>query len=62
MAKKLDRLVNCLQHVEESKRVVGLSYEDLCMHPDVELSEGYNPPSLNYLTVLVILRPICDVL
>jgi len=33
-----------VQHVEGSKRLGGLSYEDLCMHPDVELPEGYKLP------------------
>ena len=33
-----------MQHVEGNKRLEGLSYKDLCMHPDVELPEGYKIP------------------
>ncbi|XP_049385795.1 uncharacterized protein LOC125849877 [Solanum stenotomum] len=44
LIERLDSLANRVQHVEESKRLGGLSYEDLCMHPDVELPEGYKLP------------------
>lgn len=47
MAEKLDNFTNCLQKVETSKRVVVLSYEDLCIHLDVELAEGYKPPKFD---------------
>ena len=30
--------------MEGNKGMKGLNYEDLCIHPDVELPEGYKPP------------------
>ncbi|XP_049406209.1 uncharacterized protein LOC125869828 [Solanum stenotomum] len=44
LTERLDNLANKVQHVEGSKRLGGLSYEDLCMHPDVELPKGYKLP------------------
>ena len=41
LTERLDNLTNRVQHVEGNKKLGGLSYEDLCMHPDVELPEGY---------------------
>ncbi|KAK4721392.1 hypothetical protein R3W88_011625 [Solanum pinnatisectum] len=41
LTEKLDSLANRVQNVEGSKRLGGLNYEDLCMHPDVELPQGY---------------------
>lgn len=35
--------------MEGSKRLGGLSYEDLCMHPDVEHPEGYKHPKFEML-------------
>ncbi|KAM3309267.1 hypothetical protein P3S67_011011 [Capsicum chacoense] len=37
-------VVERLKHLEGNKDMKGLNYEDLCIHPDVELSEGYKPP------------------
>ncbi|KAM3235565.1 hypothetical protein P3L10_015602 [Capsicum annuum] len=37
-------VVERLRHLEENKGIKGLNYEDLCIHPDVELSKGYKPP------------------
>ncbi|XP_010314424.2 uncharacterized protein [Solanum lycopersicum] len=44
LTERLDNLTNRVQHVEGNKKLGGLSYEDLCMHPDVELPEGYKLP------------------
>ncbi|KAK4710126.1 hypothetical protein R3W88_004639 [Solanum pinnatisectum] len=44
LTERLDSLANRVQHVEGSKRLGGLSYEDLCMYPDVELPKGYKLP------------------
>lgn len=54
MAKELKKLTSRVQGVERGKGIEGLNYEDLCIQPDVELSEGYKPPSSRYLTVQVI--------
>ncbi|KAM3290114.1 hypothetical protein P3S67_018403 [Capsicum chacoense] len=37
-------VVERLRHLEGNKGIKGLNYEDLCVHPDVELLEGYKPP------------------
>ncbi|XP_070029097.1 uncharacterized protein [Nicotiana sylvestris] len=44
MAEELKKLTSQVQGVEGHRGIEGLSYEDLCMQPDVELSEGYKPP------------------
>ena len=44
LTERLDSLTNRVQHVEGNKRLGGLSYEDLCIHPDVEMLEGYKLP------------------
>ncbi|KAK4727144.1 hypothetical protein R3W88_032061 [Solanum pinnatisectum] len=44
LTERSNNLANRVQHMEESKRLGGLRYEDLCMHPDVELLEGYKLP------------------
>nr|XP_016436540.1 PREDICTED: uncharacterized protein LOC107762681 [Nicotiana tabacum] len=44
MAEELKKLTGRVQSVEGGKGVEGLNYEDLCIQPDVELSEGYKPP------------------
>ncbi|XP_070045135.1 uncharacterized protein [Nicotiana tomentosiformis] len=41
MVEGLKKLAGRVQSVEEGKCIKGLSYEDLCIHPDVELPEGY---------------------
>ncbi|XP_070025652.1 uncharacterized protein [Nicotiana sylvestris] len=46
MAEKLKKLTGRVQSVEGVKGIEGLNYEDLCIQPDVELSEGYKPPNL----------------
>lgn len=33
-----------MEQLEGNKWLKGLSYEDLCMHPDIELLKGYKPP------------------
>ena len=37
-------VVERLKQLQGNKGSRGLSYEDLCVHPDVELLEGYKPP------------------
>ncbi|KAM3248462.1 hypothetical protein P3L10_010231 [Capsicum annuum] len=37
-------IVERLRHLEGNKGMKGLNYEDLCIHPDLELPEGYKPP------------------
>ncbi|XP_070050946.1 uncharacterized protein [Nicotiana tomentosiformis] len=44
MAEELKKLTSRVQSVEGGKGVEGLNYEELCIHPDVELLEGYKPP------------------
>ncbi|KAH0748547.1 hypothetical protein KY290_027779 [Solanum tuberosum] len=44
MSERLDKLASTVQHVEGRKRLRGLSYQDLYIHPDVELLEGYKHP------------------
>ncbi|XP_069145964.1 uncharacterized protein [Solanum lycopersicum] len=44
LIERLDNLTNRVQHVEGNKKLGGLGYEDLCMHPDVELPEEYKLP------------------
>ncbi|XP_070046824.1 uncharacterized protein [Nicotiana tomentosiformis] len=44
MAEELKKLTGKVQSVEGGKCIEGLNYEDLCIHPDVELPEGYKPP------------------
>lgn len=44
LTERLDTLANRMKHVKGSKRLGGLSCDDLCMHRDVELSEGYKLP------------------
>ena len=64
MTKRSDNLTNRVQHVEESKRLGGLSYKDLCMHPDVELPEGYKLPKFEMFNGIrdpkAHLRMYCD--
>nr|XP_033517515.1 uncharacterized protein LOC117281781 [Nicotiana tomentosiformis] len=44
MAEELKKLIGRVHSVEGGKGVEGLNYEDLCIHPDVKLPEGYKPP------------------
>ncbi|XP_070048473.1 uncharacterized protein [Nicotiana tomentosiformis] len=44
MAEVLKKLNGRVQSVEGGKGIEGLNYEDLCIHPDVQLPEGYKPP------------------
>ncbi|XP_075091593.1 uncharacterized protein LOC142171788 [Nicotiana tabacum] len=44
MTEELKRLTGRIQTIETGKCIEGLNYEDLCIQPDVELPEGYNPP------------------
>ncbi|XP_070001896.1 uncharacterized protein [Nicotiana sylvestris] len=66
LAAELKRLTSWVQGVEDSKGVEGLNYEDLCVQPDVELSEGYKPPKFEMFDgkgdPRVHLRMYCDTL
>ncbi|XP_070009930.1 uncharacterized protein [Nicotiana sylvestris] len=44
MAEELKKSTSRVQGVEGDKGIEGLNYEDLCIHPDVELPEGCKPP------------------
>ncbi|XP_070054362.1 uncharacterized protein [Nicotiana tomentosiformis] len=44
MVEELKKFTGRVQSIEGSKCIGGLNYEDLCIQPDVELSEGYKPP------------------
>ncbi|XP_070017518.1 uncharacterized protein [Nicotiana sylvestris] len=44
MVEELKKLTSRVQGVEGGKGIKGLNYEDLCIQPYVELSEGYKPP------------------
>ncbi|XP_070020860.1 uncharacterized protein [Nicotiana sylvestris] len=44
MAEELKKLTSRVQDVEGGKEIEGLNYEDLYIHPDEELPEGYKPP------------------
>ncbi|XP_070032998.1 uncharacterized protein [Nicotiana tomentosiformis] len=64
MAEKLKKLTGRVQSVEGGKGVEGLNYEDMCIHPDVELSEDYKPPKFKMFDGTgdpkVHLRTYCD--
>ncbi|XP_070050601.1 uncharacterized protein [Nicotiana tomentosiformis] len=64
MAEELKKLNSRVQNVEVSKGVEGLNYEELCIQPDVELSEGYKPPKFEMFDGTgdpkVYLRTYCD--
>lgn len=34
-------ITQAVQSVQSSKKITGLEYEDLCMHSDLEIPEGY---------------------
>lgn len=36
-----------MENVQSTRRVIGLEYEDLCMHPDLDLPEGYKVPKFD---------------
>lgn len=44
MAERLKELNRRIKHVEGSKVIEWLSFEDFCINPDVKLSERYKPP------------------
>ncbi|XP_070053539.1 uncharacterized protein [Nicotiana tomentosiformis] len=44
MSKELKKLTSRFQNEERGKGGEGLNYEDLCIQPDVGLTEGYKPP------------------
>ncbi|XP_070029402.1 uncharacterized protein [Nicotiana sylvestris] len=44
MAEELKKLTDSVQSIEGGKCIEVLKYEDLCIQPDVELTEGYKPP------------------
>ncbi|KAK4721558.1 hypothetical protein R3W88_011791 [Solanum pinnatisectum] len=64
LTEKLDSLANRVKNVEGSKRLGGLNYEDLCMHPDVDLPEGYKLPKFEMFNGMgdpkAHLRMYCD--
>ncbi|XP_070032493.1 uncharacterized protein [Nicotiana tomentosiformis] len=64
MVEELKKLTSRVQGVEGGKGIEGLNYEDLCIQPDVELSEGYKPPKFEMFDGTcdpkVHLRTYCD--
>ncbi|XP_070039564.1 uncharacterized protein [Nicotiana tomentosiformis] len=64
MAKELKNLIGRVQSVEGGKGIEDLNYEDLCIQPYVELSEGYKPPKFEMFNGTgdpkVHLRTYCD--
>ncbi|XP_070036142.1 uncharacterized protein [Nicotiana tomentosiformis] len=44
MVEELKKLTGRVQSVKGGKGIEALNYEDLCIQPDMELSEGYKPP------------------
>ncbi|XP_070002252.1 uncharacterized protein [Nicotiana sylvestris] len=64
MAEELKKLTSHVQGVEGGKGIEGLNYEDLCIQPDVELSESYKPPKFEMFDgtgdLKVHLRTYCD--
>ncbi|XP_070050700.1 uncharacterized protein [Nicotiana tomentosiformis] len=64
MAEEFKKLIGRVQSVEGGKGIEGLSYEDLCIQPDVELPEGYKPPKFEMFDGTsdqkVHLRTYCD--
>ncbi|XP_070036990.1 uncharacterized protein [Nicotiana tomentosiformis] len=64
MAEELKKLTGRVQSVECGKGVEGLNYENLCVQPDVEVSEGYKPPRFEMFDGTsdpkVHLRTYCD--
>nr|XP_009782348.1 PREDICTED: uncharacterized protein LOC104231108 [Nicotiana sylvestris] len=66
MAEELKKLTSYVQCVEGGKGIEGLNYENLCIQPDIELSEGYKPPKFEMFDGTgdpkVHLRTYCDTL
>ncbi|XP_070003306.1 uncharacterized protein [Nicotiana sylvestris] len=64
MTEELKKLTSQVQGVEGGKGIEGLKYEDLCIQPDMELSESYNPPKFEMFDRTgdpkVHLRTYCD--
>ncbi|XP_070045488.1 uncharacterized protein [Nicotiana tomentosiformis] len=64
MVEELKKLTGRVQNIEVGKGVEGINYEDLCIHPDVELPEGYKPPKFEMFDGTgdpkVHLRTYCD--
>ncbi|XP_070041174.1 uncharacterized protein [Nicotiana tomentosiformis] len=64
MAEELKKLTSRVQGVKGGKGIEGLNYEDMCIHPDIELSEGYKPPKFDMFDGTgdpkVHLRTYCD--
>ena len=52
LTKRLDILSNRVHDVEGSKRLGGLWYKDLCMHPNVELGEWYKFPKFKLFNII----------
>ncbi|KAJ8570631.1 hypothetical protein K7X08_037603 [Anisodus acutangulus] len=47
MARKIHSLKEAFKNIQTSKGHEGLEYEDLCMHPDVQLPIGYKVPKFD---------------
>ncbi|XP_070034224.1 uncharacterized protein [Nicotiana tomentosiformis] len=64
MVEELKKLTSRVQGVEGGKGIEGINYEDLCIQPDIELSEGYKPPKFEMFDGIgdpkVHLRTYCD--
>ncbi|XP_075103725.1 uncharacterized protein LOC142178294 [Nicotiana tabacum] len=64
MAEELKKLTSRVQGVEGGKSIEDLNYEDFCIQPNVELSEGYKPPKFEMFDRTgdpnVHLRTYCD--
>lgn len=47
--KEMQELRQQVRNMQFSKREEKLEYEDLCMHPDIQLLEGYKPPKFEMI-------------
>nr|XP_009770959.1 PREDICTED: uncharacterized protein LOC104221581 [Nicotiana sylvestris] len=64
MAEELKKLTDRVQSVEGGKGIEDLNFEDLCIQPDLEFSEGYKPQKFEMFDGTsdpkVHLRTYCD--
>ncbi|XP_049397433.1 uncharacterized protein LOC125861619 [Solanum stenotomum] len=59
-----DAISEAVKSVQSSRKITGLEYEDLCIHPDLEIPEGYKIPKFETFNgignPMTHLRAYCD--
>ncbi|KAK4724271.1 hypothetical protein R3W88_027050 [Solanum pinnatisectum] len=48
-----DAISEAVKTVQSSRKISGLEYEDFCMHPDLEIPEGYKIPKFDTFNELI---------